>query len=296
MTELFNITHDGGDFSEYDSVVTDGGDLSVAVGAAMAGSAYGMEAVIDDTVSIYGQKDFSNVSRLRARWYFDPNSIDSGIDKQVNILNAKDGAAHRIQIPCFCTNGVLWEIRADVRRDDSNYDLTAKYEITDEPHWIEIDWKASSGPGADDGFLKLWIDDDLKEELLNVDNDTHFIDLIRLGASGITSSGFTGSVYLDELKVNDDGAYIGPAALPPELQPVTLRRLVHFNYSYLLNLVWGIGTSNYTLSEATAQLCLTLLSTFPTWKDYWVGYDGFDWWDDILEDIVAQAIGELIPD
>jgi hypothetical protein len=54
--------------------------------------------------------------------------------------------------------------------------------ITDAPHYFEIDWAASSAPGANNGILKLWIDDALKQALTTIDNDTRQLDSLRLGA------------------------------------------------------------------------------------------------------------------
>ena len=78
MGEVFDVTHNAGNLSEYDATVTDGGDLSAAVGAAMAGSDYGLQAVIDDTTKVYGRMDFSlSSSAFRYRFYFDPNGLST---------------------------------------------------------------------------------------------------------------------------------------------------------------------------------------------------------------------------
>ena len=51
--------------------------------------------------------------------------------------------------------------------------LTAsEYSITDASHKIRVDVMASAGPGEDDGYLGLYIDDVLKEVITGIDNDT----------------------------------------------------------------------------------------------------------------------------
>ena len=47
---------------------------------------------------------------------------------------------------------------------------------------LEVDWQAASAAGEDDGSIALWIDDVEQTSLTGLDNDTHTLDEIRLGA------------------------------------------------------------------------------------------------------------------
>ena len=84
------IDHEAGDLSEYDSTVTDGGDLSAHADAAYEGS-YGLRAVIDDTNTLYANKTFDGKSRLRVGFYFDPNGLT--MDASDEFLICADSAA-----------------------------------------------------------------------------------------------------------------------------------------------------------------------------------------------------------
>ena len=44
---------------------------------------------------------------------------------------------------------------------------------------IEIDWQAAGGPGANNGYLKFWIEEDQRGPVTGVDNDTRRIDRVR---------------------------------------------------------------------------------------------------------------------
>jgi hypothetical protein len=54
MAVVADIDLESGDLSEFSGTVTDGGDLSVTQAAALAGSEYGLQCVIDDTTAVYG--------------------------------------------------------------------------------------------------------------------------------------------------------------------------------------------------------------------------------------------------
>jgi len=65
------------------------------------------------------------------------------------------------------------------------------------PHYIKLDWKASSAAGANNGYVTLWIDGAQKANLTGVDNDTRLIDRIRLGAVAGLDTGTRGTYYFD---------------------------------------------------------------------------------------------------
>ena len=56
------------------------------------------------------------------------------------------------------------------------------YNISDGWNAVVIDWMASSEAEADSGYMKLWLDDTLKETISSVDNDTQAASRTRLGA------------------------------------------------------------------------------------------------------------------
>ena len=62
---------------------------------------------------------------------------------------------------------------------------------------VEIDWRAATAPGANDGYLTLWINGLEKATLTALDNDTRRMDQVRLGAVSGIDAGTRGTYYFD---------------------------------------------------------------------------------------------------
>ena len=73
----------------------------------------------------------------------------------------------------------------------------------------EIDWRASTASGANNGGLTLWIDGTQRANLIGIDNDTRRIDRVQLGAVMGVDSGTRGSYYFDAFESRRQ-VYIGP--------------------------------------------------------------------------------------
>jgi hypothetical protein len=208
------ISADGfesGDFSAWSWSETDGGDLSVCAGGALVGG-QGLCAMLDDNNTLYVQDDLADdEGRYRARFYFDPNSIGMG-----------DGEAHTIFIGM--ASPYTWVMRVSLGGYNGNYYLiaglvddsgvwtdSAWYLIGDGPHAVEVDWRAASVSGANDGGMTLWVDEVQKVDLSGVDNDTRRVDRVRLGAVAGVDNGTRGTYYFDEFE-SRRGSYIGPVS------------------------------------------------------------------------------------
>jgi hypothetical protein len=194
---------------------TDGGDLSTSPAAALVGTK-GMQAVIDDTVTIFVTSDTPNAEpRYRARFYFDPNSITMASGNAHFILNGIMGtstAVVRVEFRCGSgcgVSGTSYQIRGRLINDGSTWINTSWFPITDASHFIEVDWRAATAVGANNGGLTLWIDGVEKANLTTVDNDTRKIDRVRLGAVAGIDAGTTGTYYFDAFESRRE-TYIGP--------------------------------------------------------------------------------------
>ena len=210
-----------GDLSSWSSSVTDGGDLSATSGAALVGS-YGMQAVIDDNNAIYVKDDSPNmedhyVARLdpscSLRTGFDPNSINmANNDSHFIFAGYKNfiEPAERVELRYSSGN---YQIRVQIRTDFW-FTYTGYYNISDDIHFIEIDWWASSGAGANDGGLILYIDGQQKQQLTGIDNDLQYVSSARLGAVTEIDTGTRGTYFFDAFESQTEG-YIGPVAWLP---------------------------------------------------------------------------------
>jgi hypothetical protein len=81
--------------------------------------------------------------------------------------------------------------------------------ITDVPHYVEVDWKASSGVGANDGTFELIVDG-VSQKLTGIDSDTGQVDIVYLGVTWVSGAGPSGTFYLDDFASNNNGSLIGP--------------------------------------------------------------------------------------
>ena len=206
---IFADGFESGGLSTWTSNKTDGGDLSVSAAAALVGSS-GLQAVIDDNITIYVTDDTPNAElRYRVRFYFDPNSITMANGDSHYILYGYSGTSTTVVRIQFRYSNGSYQLRAALRNDSSSWTSSSWFTIGDASHFIEVDWHASTSSGANNGSLTLWIDGVQRANLTGVDNDTRRIDRVRLGAVSGIDSGTRGAYYFDAFESRRQ-IYIGP--------------------------------------------------------------------------------------
>jgi hypothetical protein len=200
---IFEDNFESGDTSRWSSSVTDGTDLDVTAGAALAGTAHGMRALVNDTNSLYVQDDTPNAEgRYRARFYFDPNGFDPGeADShfRVRIFLGQDSSNTRVITIVLKRQGGQYSVEGRARLNDGTRADTGFFDITNAPHFVEFDWLKATGPAASDGYLALLIDNVTVAFLPGLDNDLTPIDQARMGVLSI-KTGATGTVRFDQFE------------------------------------------------------------------------------------------------
>ncbi len=206
---IFSNGFESGNLTGWSSSTTGGGDLSVNTAAALGGT-FGMRALINDNTSIYVVDNSPAAeTRYRARFYFDPNSITMTNGNTHYIFYGYSGTSTLVTRIEFRRNNGAYQVAAQIRNDGSTYTSTSYVTISDAPHSIEIDWRASSAAGANNGGLTLWVDGVQVGNVTGIDNDTRRIDTVWLGAVAGIDSGTRGTYYFDSFdsrRLN----YIGP--------------------------------------------------------------------------------------
>jgi hypothetical protein len=206
---IFADGFESGSLSAWSASATDGSDLSANASAALAGS-QGLRAVINNTASIYVTDDRPNAeARYRARFYFDPNSITMSNGNAHYIFYGYTGTSTEVLRIEFRRSSGSYQIAAALRNDKSTWSVSTWLTISDAPHVLELDWRASSAAGANNGGLTFWIDGVQQANLTGVDNDTRRIDRVRLGAVSGLDSGTSGTYYFDAFESRRQ-TYIGP--------------------------------------------------------------------------------------
>lgn len=169
-----------------------------------------MQAIIDDANTIYVNDDTPNAEpRYRARFYFDPNTITMANLDAHFIFKGFTGTATDVLQVEFRNSAGAYQIRAKLLNDSSVFVITNWFTIIDAPHYIELDWRAATAAGANNGGLTFWIDGVQQADLTGVDNDTWRIDRARLGALAGMDAGTIGTYYFDAFESRRQ-TFIGP--------------------------------------------------------------------------------------
>lgn len=213
---IFADNFEGGSLAAWDETATDGGDLSTSAAAALEGGA-GLAALFDDGAALYVGDALSPAEpRYRVRFLFDINSSSMATDDNYMLLEGQSGAASvlRMELRRFSN---AYQLRVLVRSDGNGWSNTGWWVLSDGLHAIELDWRAAA-TGANNGLLVLWIDDVERSRLEGLDNDTHLLSTVRLGAVYGVPGGTRGAPYFDAFESRRT-SYIG---LPAGAQAAAL--------------------------------------------------------------------------
>jgi hypothetical protein len=206
---IFADGFESGDLLAWSSSSTDLGNLSVSSAAALIGS-QGLQALINDNNAIYVTDNSPNGEpRYRARFYFDPNSISMVSGDAHNIFFGYAGTSTAVLRGAFRFSSGVYQIRFSLLSDSGTWQNTSWFTISDAAHAIELDWRAATAVGANNGGLTLWIDGTQQADLTGVDNDTRRVDSAKLGALSGIDTGTRGTYYFDAFESRRQ-SFIGP--------------------------------------------------------------------------------------
>jgi len=194
-----NSTTFGGSFYLDTIKIDPAGAPMVDTLAAQSGT-YGLSIpIMDTTVRYCSFTDPAAETAITAECNFDPNTLTMASGNQFNFMTEPNAYFYTT----LNYDGANYRIQAGVHHD-TGYTATSYYAISDANHKIRVVWKASSGAGNDDGYLKLYIDDVLLETLSGLDNDTRAISAINFGAVAGLDAGTYGIFYMDDCKWADE--------------------------------------------------------------------------------------------
>lgn len=210
--DFYAIDHETGDFSQYTSSTTGGGDLSVHADAAMNSTSYGLKIVINDTGAIYGLKSFPatwTTDYLRIRLYLNINTIAMTNSDDLYLVQFRTGSGQVSGYLRLKKTSGTFRIYAAQRDDGGVYTATADYTITSGANYVEIEFKRASSNVASDGTTKIWVNGTLHDTKsgLDVFDVTRPVDMV-VGALSLEAT-TTGTVYVDQIRVRTDSTFIG---------------------------------------------------------------------------------------
>jgi RHS repeat-associated protein len=211
---LFMDGFETGNLSAWSAAKTDGGDLAASTASAIAGT-YGVQATLDDNTSVF-LSDWTPVaeSQYRARFYFDPNTISMASGDAHYIFQALNPSSVVVARLEFRSYQGDYQVRAEAVNDSTGWSSTSWVTLRDQMHYLEIQWKAATAAGANNGILTLWTDGTQRATFTNIDNDTRRVDSAQLGAVSGVDTGTRGTYFLDAFESRKT-TYIGPDPAAP---------------------------------------------------------------------------------
>jgi hypothetical protein len=205
---IFRDGFDLGTLGAWSGASTDGGDLGVSTLAAMKLTTAGLRAVVDDTAALYVQ-DASpeNEGRYRARFYFDTNGFDPG-EQQGRFRTRlfivfEENPTRRLAAVVLRRQEGAYSVRGRLRRADGSQLDTPFAPISDGPHFVEIDLRATQGAT---GWLGMAVDGTPIAFLVVPEGGAHLVDFVRMGALSV-KAGAAGTLYFDEFESRRAGAF-----------------------------------------------------------------------------------------
>jgi hypothetical protein len=182
------------------------GTAEVTSDAAING-AWGFEVDATATAS-YGQIDlFSNETIFVAEFELNPWNLTMPDTTLGAVCTFKDSGTGNIIMELRLTkSGTNMLLRVRTRLDSGSFVNSTFFNIntitSTDAIKVKTEWAASTGPGNDDGYTKLYVDDVERVSNTGVDNDTYTVDRARFLAPD-TATGISGSVYFDDINTKN---------------------------------------------------------------------------------------------
>ena len=217
MAVILDINHEGGTTGEWGDV-SNVGDMTVIEGAALGGTVYGLNVLVDDETQDWVYSNFTKVATCRFRFYVDPNTFTTTNNTgttAIKYIQSGDTYTNICYIGLLYLTATGFRIQFSVYDDSKTSHYFLNYDITDEPHYVEVKIVRATDAGSSDGTCEIWVDGTSRGSHTGIDNYNLMFDPAshRLMAGDLTpSAGIDGSYFLDEFILNDDGGEIGPLA------------------------------------------------------------------------------------
>jgi uncharacterized repeat protein (TIGR02543 family) len=136
-------------------------------------------------------------ARYRARFYFNPNSLRMAKNEAHAILNAYNAANAPVLTIELRLSGKNYQVRAGVLTDRKKWTYTSWASLANGWQPVEVDWRAATAAGANNGALTLWVGGVQAATLSAVDNDTQRVESVALGAVEGVDAGTRGTYFFD---------------------------------------------------------------------------------------------------
>ena len=203
------------------NTIDNSGGLDWTSAAAMAGTSLGQASTAGASGShASGTIEITAITSgtLRVRYYLDTNGVTMDNAVAGTFMQLKDtsqGAQNRTNIKIRYLTASGYEIDWDWKNDASSFHGAIVVKISDGPHLIEHEIVKATGASANDGQYRIFVDGVMEGEKTDIDLYTSFgFDKLLAGPIlGGAATNTRGTMYIDNIIVNDDGSKIGPVGL-----------------------------------------------------------------------------------
>jgi FtsP/CotA-like multicopper oxidase with cupredoxin domain len=175
-------------------------------GAAARTGMYGMEVTLAGTSLLGYVIDDSPTAEpgYHARFYFNPNSTETGNNGRPDIFVGFDAGANALfRVQYNRTNKGVYRVRAIVTHAGGT-STTGWADINNDWTAIEIAWQS-----ANPATFRLYTDGFLRQMVNGVDTSGFELESVWLGPSGNLANQVSGTMYFDDF-VSTRNTYIGP--------------------------------------------------------------------------------------
>lgn len=242
------------DFPYFDvETISGSGAIDYTAAAAQAGDwgvAFTLAAAADTAFGII--KDPNNLAEFSIQFEINSDDLTMANGDEFRILRTVgSGTSATTFIVVMEENTGVRRIKATLNDDAPAATSTSFYNLPSGKSTVLVEWKASTGPGNDDGELRLSIDASLKETLSSVDNDTYDVDTIQIGAVLNVDAGTSGDLYMDTIQYDDASPF--SAAFRTEDFEVTEQHVSNFRHTNTISHIFmedsGTGFSANLFQE-----------------------------------------------
>ncbi len=185
-------------FAASGALATNG--LEVTPDAAIAG-VYGLEVLVDGSANAAYVADTHPTAEAayRASFRIGHNnlSMSEGSSHAVFLGRMANGQGNVLRL-FMSQRGGNYKLRCWWKKDGGGTGFCGQLTFAPVNTRITVEWAQSTGPGDNNGIIRLFKGDVLKVERTNLDNDTYVIDTVRLGLPQGATATTSGSFYLDD--------------------------------------------------------------------------------------------------
>lgn len=199
---LFEDGFELGDTSLWTTTYTSNAAINITESKKYFGN-YGVECLINQFNSeLKLEKVFSeNQSSLNIGFYFSRAALSIGLGDNLQFFDLFDENGTRIgYLNIKNKKKVGRQLTFTTYKDDGTAVVTPYILTSSDWHSIQIEWVAASYDGANDGYIKLYMDGTLAGGVYNIDNDTRAVKSVAIHTAR-TGGYVSGKYYLDNIEI-----------------------------------------------------------------------------------------------